>query len=112
MASDRGRLISLYERVAELGERELELVRTGRYEQLEPLHAERQELIASLLPAPPPEARAALLNAAALQSQVEGLLSGSLAHVRGQLVRVDQGRTAARGYAPPVATTRRVDHTS
>src|SRR6185312_7770764 len=66
MASDRGRLISLYERVAELGERELELVRTGQYEQLEPLHAEREDLIAVLPDAPPAEASTALLRAAAV----------------------------------------------
>jgi hypothetical protein len=112
MASDRGRLTSLYERVAELGERELELVRTGQYERLDALNSERGELIEKLPDTPPAEARAALLNAAALQSQVEGLLSGSLAHVRGQLVRVAQGRQAARAYAPPVATTRQVDRTS
>ncbi|HXD59683.1 MAG TPA: hypothetical protein VN606_17280 [Thermoleophilaceae bacterium] len=102
MASDRGRLISLYERVAELGERELELVRTGQYEQLEPLHAEREDLIAVLPDAPPAEASTALLRAAAVQAQVEALLSGSLAHARAQLVRLDRGRDAMSGYATQV----------
>src|SRR5689334_10016448 len=102
MASDRGRLISLYERVAELGERELELVRTGQYEQLEPLHAEREDLIAVLPDAPPAEASTALLRAAAVQAQVEALLSGSLAHARAPLVRPDCGRDAMSGYATQV----------
>lgn len=102
MASDRGRLISLYERVAELGERELELVRTGQYEQLEPLHAERQELIAVLPETPPAEASTALLRAAAVQAQVEALLSGSLAHAGAQLVRLDRGRDAMGAYATQV----------
>src|SRR5215831_17583823 len=100
MASDRGRLISLYERVAELGERELELVRTG---QLEPLHAERQELIAVLPDTPPAEASTVLLRAAAVQAQVEALLSGSVAHARAQLVRLDRGRSAMNGYATQAA---------
>jgi hypothetical protein len=112
MASNRGRLSQAYERVAELGERELELVRTGHYEQLEAFHAERQELVALLPDTPPAEASTALLRAAAVQAQVEALLSGSIAHARGQLVRLDQGRQAAKAYAPPVERARAVDSTS
>jgi len=99
VASDRGRLIRLYERVAELGEQELELVRTAQYDQLEALQAERQELIAALPEHPPAEAATALLRAAAVQAQVEGMLSGSVAHTRAQLVRLDRGRSAMSGYA-------------
>jgi hypothetical protein len=99
VASDRGRLILAYERVAELGEQELELVRTGQYELLDALNAERQELIAALPDTPPAEASTALLRAAAVQAQVEALLSGSLAHARAQLVRLDRGRSAMSGYA-------------
>jgi hypothetical protein len=99
VASDRGRLIRLYEQVAELGEQELELVRTGQYEQLETLQAERQELILTLPDTPPAEASTALLRAAAVQAQVEALLSGSVAHTRAQLVRLERGRDAMGAYA-------------
>ena len=99
MASDRGRLIRLYERVAELGESELELVRTGQYAQLEALQAERAELIAQLPEHPPAEAATALLRAAAVQAQVEGMLSGTMAHARAELVRLDRGRSAMTSYA-------------
>ena len=110
MASDRGRLISLYERVAELGERELELVRTGRYEELEALDAERSELIGKLREHPPAEAATALLRAAAVQAQVEGMLSGAVAHARQALVRLDRGRDVLSGYATQAPKpARRVD---
>ena len=112
MASARGGLVPRYERIAELGELELELVRTGQYDKLEELDVERQELIAVLPPAPPPEARAALLRAAAAQSQVEGMLSGAVAHVRAQLVRLERGREVLGAYAPAHEATRRVDRTS
>ena len=110
MASDRGGLIPRYERVAELGELELELVRTGGYDQLDALDAERRELIATLPATPPAGARAALLRAAAVQSQVEGLLSGEVAHVRAALVRLDRGKEVLGAYAPtPVKHAHRVD---
>jgi hypothetical protein len=110
VASDRGGLIRLYERVAELGELELELVRTGQYEQLEALDAERQELIAALPETPPAEAGPALLRAAAVQAQVEGMLSGSVAHARQALVRLDRGREVMGAYAPaPAKPVRRID---
>jgi hypothetical protein len=111
VASDRGGLIPRYERIAELGELELELVRTGQYEQLEALDTERQGLIATLPATPPAEARSALLRAAAVQSQVEGMLAGAVAHVRAQLVRLARGREVLGAYASPAATTRRVDST-
>ncbi len=112
MASDRGGLIRRYERIAELGELELELVRTGQYEQLEALDAERQELIAKLPATPPAEASVALLRAAAVQSQVECMLSGAVAHARQALVRLARGREVLGAYAPARATTRRVDQRS
>jgi hypothetical protein len=99
MASDRGRLILAYERIAELGEQELELVRTGQYEQLDALQGEREQLIAELPATPPAEASTALLRAAAVQAQVEALLSGSVAHTRAQLVRLARGREVMSGYA-------------
>ena len=110
MASDRRGLIAHYERIAELGELELELVRTGRYDGLDALDAERQELIATLPASPPAEARPALLRAAAVQSQVEGLLSGAVAHTRAALIRLDRGKQALGAYAAaPSKPAHRVD---
>jgi hypothetical protein len=110
VASDRGGLIRRYERIAELGELELELVRTGQYEQLEALDAERQELIATLPAKAPADARPALLRAAAVQSQVEGLLSGAVAHTRAALVRLERGKEVLGAYAPaPARPANRVD---
>ena len=110
MASAGRGLIELYERVAELGERELELVRTGQYEQLEALDAERQELIGRLPEHPPAEAATALLRAAAVQAQVEGMLSGAVAHARQALVRLERGREVLGAYAPaPAKPVHRVD---
>ena len=102
-------LIAAYERLADLGERELELVRTAQHQALEQLGAEREALIATLPTHPPAEARAALLRAAALQEQTEGLLSGMVAISRQQLVRLERGRQVAGAYAPPVAHSRRLD---
>jgi hypothetical protein len=110
VASDSRGLILRYERIAELGELELELVRTGQYEQLEALDTERQELVATLPATPPAEAQPALLRAAAVQSQVEGLLSGAVAHTRAALVRLERGKEVLGAYAPaPARPARRVD---
>ena len=111
MASDRGGLIAGYERLAELGEQELELVRTGAYDRLVDLNAERDALVESLPAKPPLEARAALLRAAAAQAQVEGLLSGLIAHAQASLVRLDKGRQVLSAYAPQPVPTRRLDST-
>jgi hypothetical protein len=105
MARDRRGLIPSYERLVALGEKELELVRTGDYEALEQLGAEREALVATLPTHPPVEARAALQRAAALQSQTEGLLTGMVAIGRQQLVRLNRGHTALGAYKqrPPHA---------
>ena len=110
MASARGGLVPRYERIAELGELELELVRTGQYDKLEELDVERQELIAGLPATPPAEASVALLRAAAVQSQVECMLSGAVAHTRQALIRLERGREVLGAYAPaPTKPAHRVD---
>jgi hypothetical protein len=112
MAADRGGLIAGYERLAELGEHELELVRTGAYEGLVQLNAERDALVATLPAVPPPDAQGALLRAAAVQAQVEGLLSGLIAHAQASMVRLDKGRQVLSAYAPAGEAPRpRVDST-
>src|SRR3954451_1044976 len=64
MASDRRVLTDPYERLLELGELELELVKGTRWEELAELGSEREQLIASLPPLPPQMARGALGKAA------------------------------------------------
>lgn len=102
-------LIAGYERLADLGELELELVRTGQYEALERLHEERCELTAALPPQAPAEACEPLLRAAALQAQTHGLLAGMVAISRQQLVRLGRGREAVGAYARHDARTPQLD---
>jgi hypothetical protein len=104
------RLIAGYERLADLGELELELVRTGDYEGLGELHEERTELVATLPLRPPLEAQAALLQAAAFQAQTEGLLRGMVAIRQTELVRLERGRSALSAYAPAAVQPRRLDN--
>jgi hypothetical protein len=98
-----------YQRIAELGELELELVSGGRWEELAELGSEREQLIASLPPLPPHTAREPLEKAAALQQRVSAELSRSIALAREGLGRVDRSRRAAAGYAPPVERRKLVD---
>ena len=109
MASDRGRLSDPYERIAELGEIELELVQEGRWEELGSLQAERASLIARLPAMAPADARDPLERAEALQQRVSAELARSIALAQEGLKRLDQGRRAARGYAPAVKQRRLVD---
>lgn len=89
-----------YEQLAELAERELELVTAGQLEQAEELQARRAELVATLPPAPPDEARPALERAAEAQRQTTVALAMAARAVEAELARVGGGRRAARSYAP------------
>jgi hypothetical protein len=109
MASDSRRLSDPYERILELGERELELVQGQRWEELAALGEERERLIAALPALPPSRARGSLERAAELQQRVSAELARSLALARESLGRLDRGRRAAAGYAPPVERRKLVD---
>jgi hypothetical protein len=108
MASDRGFLTDPYERILELGELELVLVKDGRWEELAELGTEREQLIAGLPALPPQTARGPLEKAADLQQRVSNELARSIALARGDAGRLDRGRRAAAGYAPPVANRRKL----
>jgi hypothetical protein len=108
MASDSRRLSDPYERMLELGERELELVRGQRWEELAALGEERERLIASLPALPPLAARGPLERAAELQQRVSAELARSLALAREGVARLDRGRRAAAGYAPAVLDRRKL----
>jgi hypothetical protein len=109
MASDSGRLTDPYERIAELAELELELVRESRWEELSQLGAEREQLIAGLPALAPQSAREPLERAAELQLRVSAELTRALALARQGLGRLDKGRRAAAGYAPVVERRKLVD---
>jgi hypothetical protein len=106
MASDRGRLSDPYGRLAELAEIELGLVQDGRWDGLAKLAAEREALIEGLPPVPPAPALDSLERAAALQLRVSAELARSIAIAREGLKRLDAGRRAAQGYAPPAPQRR------
>jgi hypothetical protein len=109
MASDSRLLNDPYERILALGERELELVQGERWEELAELGEERQQLIASLPPLPPATARGPLERAAEVQQRVSAELARSIALAREGLGRLDRGRRAAAGYAPPIERRKLVD---
>ena len=108
MASDIRRLSDPYERILELGERELELVQGQRWEELAALGEEREALIAALPPLAPQTARGPLEKAAELQQRVSAELARSLALAREGVARLDRGRRAAAGYAPPAPPRRKL----
>ena len=109
MASDRGGVSDAYERILELGELELQLVQGQRWEELAQLGADREQLIESLPPLAPRTASEPLEQAAALQQKVSLELARSIALAREGLNRLDRGRRAAAGYAPPVERRKLVD---
>ena len=101
--------MTAYDALADIAQRELELVGAGAVERLPELHAERSALVASLPDPPPPAARPALERAAALQARVSALLAERLDETSGELRRLARGRTAMRGYAPAVEPLKLVD---
>ena len=108
MASDRRGVSDPYERILELGELELELVQGQRWEELAQLGEERERLIESLPPLAPRMAREPLERAGLLQQKVSLELTRALALAREGIARVDKGRRAAAGYAPPALDRRKL----
>jgi hypothetical protein len=101
--------MSGYEALADLAERELELVRAGNVDALAALREERHAIIAKLPATPPPGARPALERAAALQARVSEALGERVRQLGTELGRLSQGRTAMRGYTPQVEPLKLVD---
>ena len=98
-----------YEALAELAERELELVSAGTLDDLPALHQRRDTLVAALPAAPPPAARPALERAAAVQALVAEVLTEGMQAASAELGRLGHGRTAVNGYAPPSERVKLVD---
>jgi hypothetical protein len=92
--------VTRYEALADLAQRELELVSAGEVDDLPALHAERHALVATLPASPPAAARPSLERAAALQSRVTGALAERLRESGTELRKLSHGRTAITRYAP------------
>lgn len=106
--------LAAYARLAELAERELSLVTSfepSRLGELVALQQARTTLVASLPACPPPEARAALLRARALQQRTTAALTVLCDQMGRELAGVDRGRQAARGYDPAMTPRRLLDAT-
>ena len=101
--------MTVYETLAAIAERELELVTAGATDGLTELRARRDAILAALPPAPPPAARPALERTAELQARVTDVLRQRLEETGAELRRLNRGRTAMRGYAPPIAPLKLVD---
>lgn len=89
-----------YARLAELLERELDLVRAHSIEQLAELHAAQAALRDALPASPPPDARRELDRCRDLQRRVEQELLGLRESLLVQLRGVRHAQRAARGYQP------------
>jgi hypothetical protein len=81
-----------------LAERERDLVREGRWEEVPPLSAQRLSA-ASALPNPPAAARPHLERLAELQREILAGLSAGRAFTLQKLGNLDRGAPAMRGYA-------------
>jgi hypothetical protein len=98
-----------YDALAELAQRELDLVSAGAIERLPELHERRDALMAALPGAPPADARPALERTAAIQARVTEVLDTRVREAGGELRRVNHGRTAMAGYAPQDERMKLVD---
>jgi hypothetical protein len=98
-----------YDALAELAQRELELVSAGEVEALPELHLRRRAIVAALPAAPPASAREALERTAGLQARVTETLDARVREASGELRRVSHGRTAMAGYAPQADRAKLVD---
>lgn len=101
--------MSPYDALADIAERELELVRAGAVDKLSALHAQRTAITASLPDVPPPTAKPALERAAELHARVIAALEERMRGTAVELRKLSKGRTAMRGYAPPVESRKLVD---
>ena len=98
-----------YGRLVELAQRELELVRAERLEELPALWQERRRVVAELPYVPPLEARDCLARAAELQGRTTALLEERVAATGAEMRRLVVGRAAMQGYAAPTLRTPLVD---
>jgi hypothetical protein len=101
--------VTPYDALADIAERELELVTAGAVDRLSELHAQRHAIVATLPATPPITAKPALERAAQLHARVTAELEARLRDTGAELRKLNQGRTAMRGYAPAVEPLKLVD---
>ncbi|HEY4280283.1 MAG TPA: hypothetical protein VGM91_18820 [Conexibacter sp.] len=90
-----------YEALAELGQRQLDLLSGDELPdgaELLALLQERRELLATMPATPPQSAAAALARAKAINDRITAELARHASAARRALSHVEQGRRAARGY--------------
>jgi len=101
--------MTAYDALADLAERELELVSAGSLDDLAALYERRDAVVATLPATPPASARPALERAATIQGLVSEVLQERLNATGLELRRVDHGRTAVNGYAPSMDRVKLLD---
>ena len=101
--------MSPYDALAEIAERELELVSAGEMGPLSDLYARRDALVATLPAKPPAAARPALERALEANNRTSAVLQERMRGTGVELRKLTHGRTAVRGYAPPVEPRKLVD---
>jgi hypothetical protein len=83
-----------------LAREELDLIETGRLDDLAAIGERRDAAVAQLPRRLSPAARVLLTEAVDAQRQVAAALQFGMARMRDELGRIGQGRTAMAGYAP------------
>ena len=83
-----------------LAEEELGLIAAGRFDELDAIHARRDDVLAQLPePVVDPADRETLAHAHAMQVQIAALLERATAEMAERLVRLDRGRMSVKAYA-------------
>jgi hypothetical protein len=94
-----------YDELLRFIERETELIKAGRWEELIKLEQRRSKLLKILPPNPPPEAQTILSIALTRLQTNAAMLSASLATVRGELDRMGRARTKLGSYSQQPKST-------
>jgi hypothetical protein len=88
------------QRLLELAEAECLLVREGRFDEIAPLQEERDAVIAALPVPVPVRSEPVLARARAVMHEAAHRAAAARVELAAELVAIDRGRQAARGYAP------------
>ena len=89
-----------YATLAELAETERDLALAGAVDELLAVQERRAALVAGLPARAPRHARAHLARAAAAQAEATAALTVAAGAARGEIVRLEHGRTAVAAYRP------------
>jgi hypothetical protein len=99
------------DRLLVLAEHEQRLVAEQRFEELAPLHEERERLLAALPATLEPRQRPLVARAHAMLQDAAARAAVARDEVAAELARLDRGRATVRGYTPAgLAAGPTVDH--